>query len=762
MSEDMRAAALAYHRNPQPGKLEIRALKPMATQADLALAYSPGVAYACEAIAADESATWDYTARGNLVGVITNGTAVLGLGSIGPAASKPVMEGKAVLFKQFAGIDVFDIEIKETEPERLIEIIAPLEPTFGGINLEDIKAPDCFIVERELRSRMNIPVFHDDQHGTAIVVGAAIVNGLTIARKDIRKIKVVTAGAGAAALSCLNMLVSLGLPRENIWVCDVEGLVYEGRTALMDEFKATFAQASPHRTLDDVIKGADVFLGLSAGGVLKPHMVEKMAKRPIIMALANPTPEILPDEARAVRPDAILATGRSDYPNQVNNVLCFPFMFRGALDVGARTINEEMKVACVHAIAELARRSAEERVRNAYSSESLRFGPDYLIPKPFDTRLITVVAPAVAKAAMDSGVASRPIEDFDAYHARLHAFVFRSGMIMRPVFEAARAAPKRVIYAEGHRSRVLMAVQQVVDDGLAQPVLVGRREAIEDGIQSLGLRIRPEADVTIIDPDDPEVLDLLTDDYHRHMARDGVSRDEARAVVKGSQTALAALALKRDMGDAMLCGRVGRFHHHLRHVRQIIGRAPGVSALSALTTLILPQGTYFFCDTHISPEPDPEAIAEMTLLAAEEVRRFGHEPRVALLSYSNFGTRAEGSPRKMRAARDLIRKRAPELNMDGEMHADMALNEDKRHREFPFSTLEGNANLFIMPGLDAANISYQLLKTIGKGIAIGPILIGSARPAHILPQSVSVRGLVNMTAVAVARAQLAATEASKG
>ncbi|WP_420427554.1 NADP-dependent malic enzyme [Algiphilus sp.] len=762
MSEDMRAAALAYHRNPQPGKLEIRALKPMATQADLALAYSPGVAYACEAIAADESATWDYTARGNLVGVITNGTAVLGLGSIGPAASKPVMEGKAVLFKQFAGIDVFDIEIKETDPERLIEIIAPLEPTFGGINLEDIKAPDCFIVERELRSRMNIPVFHDDQHGTAIVVGAAIVNGLTIARKDIRKIKVVTAGAGAAALSCLNMLVSLGLPRENIWVCDVEGLVYEGRTALMDEFKATFAQASKHRTLDDVIKGADVFLGLSAGGVLKPHTVEKMAKRPIIMALANPTPEILPDEARAVRPDAILATGRSDYPNQVNNVLCFPFMFRGALDVGARTINEEMKVACVHAIAELARRSAEERVRNAYSSESLRFGPDYLIPKPFDTRLITVVAPAVAKAAMDSGVASRPIEDFDAYHARLHAFVFRSGMIMRPVFEAARAAPKRVIYAEGHRSRVLMAVQQVVDDGLAQPVLVGRREAIEDGIQSLGLRIRPEADVTIIDPDDPEVLDLLTDDYHRHMARDGVSRDEARAVVKGSQTALAALALKRDMGDAMLCGRVGRFHHHLRHVRQIIGRAPGVSALSALTTLILPQGTYFFCDTHISPEPDPEAIAEMTLLAAEEVRRFGHEPRVALLSYSNFGTRAEGSPRKMRAARDLIRKRAPELNMDGEMHADMALNEDKRHREFPFSTLEGNANLFIMPGLDAANISYQLLKTIGKGIAIGPILIGSARPAHILPQSVSVRGLVNMTAVAVARAQLAATEAGKG
>ena len=753
MADDMRESALRYHRLPKPGKLEIRATKPMATQSDLALAYSPGVAHACTAIAEDPGLAADFTARANLVAVVSNGTAVLGLGNIGALASKPVMEGKAVLFKKFAGIDVFDIEVDETDPLKLIEVIAPLEPTFGGINLEDIKAPDCFIVERALRERMKIPVFHDDQHGTAIVVAAAIVNGLKVVDKDIKQVKLVASGAGAAALSCLNLLVSLGMPRENIWVTDIEGVVYEGRTALMDEFKGVYAQKTELRTLDDVIAGADVFLGLSAGGVLKPAMVEKMADQPLIMALANPHPEILPEDAKAVRPDAILATGRSDYPNQVNNVLCFPFIFRGALDVGATTINEEMKVACVTAIAEMAQQSAGDIVRSTYSGENLKFGPKYLIPKPFDQRLISVVAPAVARAAMESGVATRPIDDFEVYADRLNQFIFRSGLMMKPVFEAAQADPKRVVFAEGHRGRVLLAVQQIVTEGLARPILVGRRSLIEENIRGLGLRLQIERDFEVIDTHDDESLAHYHPRYHELMARKGVTRGEALAVIQGSQTAVAAMALREGEADAMICGRVGRFHHHLRHVTDIIGKAPGVIDMSGLTVLILPQGTFFICDTHVTPDPTAEEIAEMTMLAAKEMRHFGQEARVALLSYSDFGTRDEPSPRKMRDACAILRERAPELEVDGEMHANSALDPEKRHASFPFSTLSGQANLLVMPNLDAANISFNMFKTLGEGVTIGPIMLGVAKPAHIVTQSVTARGLVNMTAIAVTEAQ---------
>lgn len=755
MDDNLKKAALDYHQFPRPGKLEIHPTKVMSTRNDLALAYSPGVAHACTAIAEDANSAFDYTARGNLVGVVSNGTAVLGLGNIGALASKPVMEGKAVLFKKFSGIDVFDIEIDELDPQALIDTVARLEPTFGGINLEDIKAPDCFIVERELRQRMNIPVFHDDQHGTAIVVAAAVINGLRLVEKDIAKVKLVASGAGAAALSCIGLLVTLGLKRENIWITDIEGVVYRGRTQLMDEFKSIYAQDTQARTLDDVIDAADVFLGLSAGGVLKPAMVEKMAAKPIIMALANPNPEILPEDARAVRPDAILATGRSDYPNQVNNVLCFPFMFRGALDVGATTINEEMKAACVYAIADLAHRSADDVVRKTYASENLKFGPEYLIPKPFDKRLISAIAPAVAKAAMESGVATRPIADLDTYRDSLNQFVYRSGLLMKPVFEAAQRNPKRVIFAEGHRGRILMAAQQIVDQKLAHPILVGRVELIEKNIAGLGLNMRIGADISCIDPQDEGQMQPYIEAYQRMMQRKGVTPEEAQAVVHGSQTAVASLALHHGDGDAMICGRVSRFHHHLRYVRTIVGMADGVQRLSTMAGLIMPSATVFICDTHVNPDPSCEQIVESTLLAAAELKRMGVAPRVALLSYSNFGTSEQDSPRKMRRAYQMLREVVPDLEVDGEMHADIAFKAAERKQHFPHSTLIGNANLLVMPNLEAANITYNLLRALGGGVSIGPIMLGTDKPAHIVDQSVSVRGLLNMTAVAVLRAQQA-------
>lgn len=753
MTDQLKEDALAYHRLAPAGKLEIRPTKPMATQADLALAYSPGVAYACTEIELDASTSYDYTARGNLVGVVSNGTAVLGLGAIGALASKPVMEGKAVLFKKFAGVDCFDIEVDELDPDMLIETVARLEPTFGGINLEDIKAPDCFIVERALRERMNIPVFHDDQHGTAIVVAAAVVNGLEVIGKKINEVELVASGAGAASLSCLNLLVSLGLPREHIKIVDRKGVVSNKRTDQMDEFKSAFIRDTDDETLADAMQNADVFLGLSAGGVLKPNMVKTMADKPLILALANPNPEILPEDALAVRPDAILATGRSDYPNQVNNVLCFPFIFRGALDVGATTINEEMKIAVVHAIAELARQDASDIVRSTYSGETLKFGPQYLIPKPFDPRLISIVAPAVAKAAMDSGVAARPISDFQAYEDKLNEFVFQTGMLMRPIFEQARQDPKRVVFAEGHRGKILMATRQILDQGLAHPVLVGRQELMEDAINNMGLGMVPGKDFTVIDPFDNQTIQRYAEDYHSIMARQGVTADEAVAAVQASQTALACLVLRAGDADAMICGRQGRYMHHLRHVSNLIGRADGVAALSTLAAMILPQGTFFIGDTHVNPNPTAEEIAAMTILAADEVRRFGIEPKVALLSFSNFGTNNRESPRKMREALALIRELDPDLNIDGEMHADSALNPTRRAEVFAESTLEGQANLLIMPNLDAANIAYNMFRTLGGGVTIGPIMMGTAKPAHVVTQSVSVRGLVNMTAVAVTRAQ---------
>lgn len=754
MSEELKQAALDYHQLPKPGKLEIKATKPMATQGDLALAYSPGVAHACEAISADENASYDYTARSNLVGVVTNGTAVLGLGAIGALASKPVMEGKAVLFKKFADIDCFDIEIKETDPDKMIETVARLEPTFGGINLEDIKAPDCFHIEQSLKKQMNIPVFHDDQHGTAIVVSAAILNGIEVVGKDIKKVKLVASGAGAAALSCLNLLMNLGLPRENIWVTDLEGVVYQGRTELMDEYKATFAQPTDKRTLGEVIDGADIFLGLSAGGVLKSKMVKTMADQPLIMALANPYPEILPEEAKAVRPDAILATGRSDYPNQVNNVLCFPFIFRGALDVGATEINEEMKVATVRAIAELARRDAADVVRSTYAGETLRFGPDYLIPKPFDPRLIAIVAPAVAKAAIATGVARRPILDFSAYKEKLNQFVFQSGMIMKPVFEAARQDPKRMVFAEGYRGTVLMATKQILDEGIAIPILVGRKSLIQENITSMGLDLTAGKDFEVIDPTKDERIKHYAREYHAIRERQGVTYVEALGVMEGNATALAAMVLRCEDADAMICGRSGRFNKHLGHIKTIIGRAKGVVDLSTLTAMLMPHGTFFICDTHVTPDPTAQEIAEMTMLASQEIRRFGLEPKVALVSYSNFGTRSgEKTPTKMQDALSILRHSAPDIEVDGEMHADAALDPEIRKEYFPNSTLEGPANLLVMPNLDAANIAYNMFKELGGGVTIGPIMIGTSKPAHVVTPSITVRGLVNMTALAVARVQ---------
>lgn len=751
MSDEFRENALLYHRYPTPGKLSISATKPLATQRDLALAYSPGVAYACKAIETDPAQAAELTGRGNLVAVITNGTAVLGLGAIGPLASKPVMEGKAVLFKKFSGIDVFDIEVNERDPDRLVDIIASLEPTFGGINLEDIKAPECFYIEEKLKERMAIPVFHDDQHGTAIITAAAIRNGLRVVEKAISEVRLVCSGAGAAAMACLDLLVSLGMRRENILVLDSRGVIHTGREQL-DARKAGYAQDTDARTLADAIDNADIFLGLSGAGILKPDMVRTMAARPLILALANPDPEILPEDAHAVRPDAVIATGRSDYPNQVNNVLCFPFVFRGALDVGATTINEAMKLACVEAIADIALQEASEMVAAAYGGLALQFGPEYLIPKPFDPRLISRIAPAVARAAMDSGVATRPITDFDAYRQRLEHFVFQSGLVMKPIFEKARSNPKRVVFAEGEQERVLRAAQIAVDEGLARPVLIGRRKVLEMRIERLGLSLDIDTAVEVADPeDDPRYREYWTL-YHTLMARRGVTPDQARNIVRTRNSVIAALMLYRGEADAMLCGLDGRYHRQLGHVENVLGKRAGVQSLAAMSGLILPQGTFFLCDTYVNQDPTAEQIAEMTVLASEEVRRFGITPKVALLSHSSFGSSDARTAEKMRRALELLRDLAPELEVEGEMHGDAALSQEIRDRIFPDAAFSGAANLLILPTLDAANIAFNLLKALNQGVSLGPILLGTTKPAHILTPSVTTRGILNMTALAAVEA----------
>ncbi|HPB91380.1 MAG TPA: NADP-dependent malic enzyme [Rugosibacter sp.] len=748
--KNLAAAALEYHAFPTAGKIAVVPTKGLTNQRDLGLAYSPGVAAACNAIVADPSEVNRLTSRANLVGVVTNGTAVLGLGNIGPLAAKPVMEGKAVLFKKFAGIDVFDIELEQPDPDKLVEAIAAMEPTFGGINLEDIKAPECFYIEEQLRQRMNIPVFHDDQHGTAVVVCAAILNGLKLLNKELKDIKLVTSGAGAAALSCLNLLVSLGVPVESIWVTDIEGVVYSGRVALMDPIKARYAKNTSARTLKEVIVGADVFLGLSAGRVLKPEMVATMAKNPLIMALANPTPEITPDEVRSVRDDAIISTGRSDYPNQVNNVLCFPFIFRGALDVGATTINEEMQLAAVRALAELAQAEASDVVAMAYGGESLSFGREYLIPRPFDPRLVVKIAPAVAQAAMDSGVATRPIADMATYRERLNNFVYQSGFIMKPVFDAAKKAPRRVLYCEGEDERVLRAVQVVIDEGLAKPVVIGRPSVIATRIEKAGLRIVPNQDFEIINPESDPRYKTLWQAYHQKLGRQGVTPEVAKNAMRSNATLIGAMLLATGDVDAMLCGVVGGHQHHLRHVSDVIGLKPNAHSFAAMNLLLLPKHTLFICDTYVNEDPSAELLAELTLMAAEEVRRFGVTPKVALLSHSNFGSVQSAAAQKMAQARVLIAERAPHLEMDGEMHGDAALSQVLRDRAYPNSQLKGAANLLIMPNLDAANIAFNLLKALnGDGITVGPILLGAAKPVHIVTPTATVRRLVNMTALAV-------------
>jgi malate dehydrogenase (oxaloacetate-decarboxylating)(NADP+) len=747
-SSELRKAALEYHEQGSPGKIAVTPTKQLVTQRDLALAYSPGVAAACEEIVADPANVFRYTSRGNLVGVVTNGTAVLGLGDIGALAAKPVMEGKAVLFKKFAGIDVFDIEVNERDLDRLVDVIAALEPTFGGINLEDIKAPDCFYVEKRLRERMKIPVFHDDQHGTAIVVGAALLNGLRVVGKDIGNIKLVCSGAGAAALACLDLLVDLGLPLSNIWVADIAGVVHRGRTELMDPTKERFAQDTAHRTLGDIIGDADVFLGLSAGGVLKKEMAARMAPRPLIFALANPTPEIMPEEVKAVRDDAVIATGRTDYPNQVNNVLCFPFVFRGTLDVGATTITRAMEIAAVHAVAELARAETSEVVATAYGAPNLAFGPEYLIPKPFDPRLIGRIAPAVAQAAMDSGVATRPITDFDAYHTQLEQFVYHSGHFMRPIFASARrASGRRIVYAEGEDERVLRAVQVVVDERLARPILVGRPAVIERRLDRFGLRMKPGVDFEIVNPEWDERYRAYWQEYHRLTDRRGITEGYAQIEMRRRLSLIGAMLVHMGDADGLLCGTFGTFSLHLAYVDQVIGRRAGATVYAAMNTLMLPNRQVTLVDTHVNADPDARQIAEMTVLAAEELRRFGIRPKAALLSHSNFGTSNEPGAAKMREALALIRERAPELEVDGEMHGDVALDADLRRRIMPRSTLTGEANLLVLPDIDAANISYNLLKTAaGNNVAIGPVLLGAARPVHILTASATVRRIVNMTA----------------
>jgi malate dehydrogenase (oxaloacetate-decarboxylating)(NADP+) len=760
MEDILRRSALEYHLRQPPGKISVTPTKGLVNQRDLALAYTPGVAAACEEIVRDPAEARRMTARGNLIGVVTNGTAVLGLGAIGPLASKPVMEGKAVLFKKFAGIDCFDIEIDERDPDKLVDMIAALEPTFGGINLEDIKAPECFLVERKLRERMKIPVFHDDQHGTAIIVGAATLNGLRVVGKEITKVKLVCSGAGAAALACLDLLVSLGLRPDNIWVYDIKGVVYEGRKEEMDPNKARYARQTKARSLDDIIAEADVFLGLSAGGVLKETMVAKMAARPLILALANPEPEILPDAAKRARPDAVVATGRSDFPNQVNNVLCFPFIFRGALDVGATSINEPMKLAAVRAIAELATAEQSDIVAAAYGEQPLSFGPDYLIPKPFDPRLIVKIAPAVARAAMESGVATRPIADFEAYKNQLTQFVYQSGLIMKPIFSAAKEGPRRrIVLSEGEDERMLRAAQVVIDEGLAKLILVGRPGVIERRLERNGLRIRPGKDFELVNPEsDPRYREYWTE-YHRLAERRGVTQQFAQTEMRQRHTLIGAMMMHRGEADGLVCGAVGTYGDHLQDVDRVIGRRPGVRNYYAMNALMLPRRTVFICDTYVNLDPTAEQLAEMTTLAAREVRRFGVVPRVALLSHSNFGNSDAPSARKMREALELIRSIDPELAIDGEMHGDSALNAELRLANFPRSRLKEDANLLIMPTLDAANIAFNLLKTAaGDGITIGPILLGSARPVHILTTSATVRRIVNVTALTVVDVNASAEE----
>jgi malate dehydrogenase (oxaloacetate-decarboxylating)(NADP+) len=750
----LRRAALEYHEFPTPGKISIAPTKQLVNQHDLALAYSPGVAAPCEEIVKDPAAAFKYTSRGNLVGVVTNGTAVLGLGDIGPLAGKPVMEGKAVLFKKFSGIDVFDIEINEKDPEKLVEIIAALEPTFGGINLEDIKAPDCFYVERKLRERMKIPVFHDDQHGTAITVGAAILNGLKVVGKDPSKVKLVTSGAGAAALACLGLLVKLGIPRENIWVTDLAGLVYEGRTELMDEDKIQFAQKTTQRTLAEAIDGADVFLGLSAGGVLKQDMVKKMAAKPLIFALANPNPEILPEDVKAVRDDAIMATGRTDYPNQVNNVLCFPYIFRGALDCGATTITQEMEIAAVYAIAELAQAEQSEVVAAAYAGEPLVFGPEYLIPKPFDPRLMIKIAPAVAQAAADSGVASRPIADMEAYRERLQSFVYASGTTMKPIYTAAkRGLKKRVAYSEGEEERVLRAAQIVVDEGLARPTLIGRPAVIAERIEKFGLRLKEGLDYDVVNVEQDSRYRDFWQTYHRMTERKGITVQIAKIEMRRRLSLIGTMLLHKGDVDGLICGTWGTNATHLPYVDQVIGKRPGVNTFACMNGLMLPNRQVFLVDTHVNYDPTAEQLAEITVMAAHEMKRFGIRPKVALLSHSNFGTSNEPSAVKMRDTLALLQKNAPWLEVDGEMHGDIALDGDARAIQMPNGTLHGDANLLVLPNIDAANISYNLLKTAAGGnIAVGPVLLGAAKPVHILTPSATVRRIVNMTALTVADA----------
>ena len=753
-SKQLRDAALYYHRFPKPGKIAVTPIKQLTNQYDLALAYSPGVAFACEEIVANPAEADTLTSRANLVGVITNGTAVLGLGAIGPLAAKPVMEGKGVLFKKFANIDVFDLEIEERDPDKLIDTIASLEPTFGGINLEDIKAPECFYIEKKLRERMKIPVFHDDQHGTAIVVGAAILNGLHFIGKDLTKVKIVTSGAGAAALACLDLLVNLGAPVENIWVTDIKGVVYEGRVEEMDEIKARYAKVTDARTLSEVIEGADVFLGLSAGGVVKPEMVAKMAAKPLIMALANPTPEITPELVKSVRDDAIICTGRSDYPNQVNNVLCFPFIFRGALDVGATTITEEMKMAAVKAIAELARAEQSEVVASAYGEKVSGFGPEYLIPKPFDPRLIVKIAPAVAKAAMDSGVATRPIKDWDAYFQSLNEFVYHSGFIMKPVFSQAKKEPKRIVFAEGEDVRILRAVQVIRDEGIAKPILIGRPDEINRRIEAAGLRIREGQDFEVVYQGGSKFFDDHFDEfaetYHQLTERGGISPEYARGEVLRRPTLVGALMVHLGYADGLICGTFGKHEVHRRYVQRVIGIQPGLDRYYAMNLLMLPGRTVFIADTYVNYDPTAEQLADMTLLAAREIRNFGIQPKVALLSHSTFGTEDTPTALKMRKTLALLSQMAPGLEVEGEMHGDAALDEKIRLAAFPNSRLKGQANLLIMPTLDAANISFNLLKVAaGDNLTVGPILLGAAKPVSILTPTASVRRIVNLTALTV-------------
>ncbi len=748
---NIREDSLAYHRRSPPGKISIAPTKQLTNQRDLALAYSPGVAAACDEIVRDPREVSTLTARGNLVGVVTNGTAVLGLGAIGPLAAKPVMEGKAVLFKKFAGLDCFDIEIAERDPDKLVDMICALEPTFGGINLEDIKAPECFYIERKCRERMKIPVFHDDQHGTAIIVGAAVLNGLRVVGKEFSKVKLVCSGAGAAALACLDLLVELGIRRENIYVSDIKGVVYQGRTEEMDDNKARYAQPTSARSLAELLPGADIFLGLSAARVLKPEWLAKMSDKPLILALANPEPEIMPDIAKAARPDAIIATGRSDFPNQVNNVLCFPFIFRGALDVGATTINEAMKLACVRAIADLAMIEQSDIVASAYNmSESLSFGPEYLIPKPFDPRLIVMIAPAVAKAAMDSGVATRPIADFDAYRAKLTGFVYHSGLLMQPIFTAAKKEPKRIVYAEGEDERVLRAVQVVVDEKLAKPILVGRPAVLARRIERFGLRLKPDVDFETINPEFDERYRDYWMNYYELTQRKGVSQPYAQVEMRRRHTLIGAMMIHRGDADGMICGTFGTHALHLHFIDQVIGRRPGAAVYAAMNAILLPARTVFIADTYVNADPTPEQIGDIAVMAADEIRRFGLTPKVALLSHSSFGTSRHACAQKMRDALALIQRKAPDLEIDGEMHGDAALSEAVRRSAFPNSKLVGEANLLIMPTLDAANISFNLLKVAsGGGVTLGPILLGVAKPAHILTQSATVRRIVNMTALTV-------------